>query len=758
MKPGNSKPPINEYYPELVRLLLNCGESEVPKVLVVGDDEIYDKSHFPDETSFRAVSLQTWFLLGMNLIDKVQEPLEPARYLTSLVTELAGTSHLCVLAGILNTCYALSLAEAKGMRNSGILAPLEILFSHLPNGAKMLMPVPIRFLKAPDSRNLRNRLLQNHRSIIIQHSHDQAGSQFGMGAIHESNRMVTLLIHKTPGPTTFFRIDDDRPGTVNSLGESLKELLDDATRKSRHGFTVKGPLVPHLPPLIEYYDENVRNPEGLPKLSDFGEVILGGKGADPTLKRGVMCVNSGCVTEELVIDMRRATVASGIGPTQRFKAGDICLQSRTDLDGNLQFVQIEEWHHNMGFDFSLLVIRLKLGQPETRRKVIQSYLRSPSAAKFLFSDGSSSDQEIDPLLLADIPIPTSIEVEVVFTEIDQARGDFENWAFDASVATDSLLLEEKTYGLRQQYLRIGKDLRLMHKVAKRSLELDYRIIKSYPRPLSFVWAEYKASLRENTQAPYESMAKVRKAAETLVAFLALVAASHLRYAGGDAFTGYRLSRKSGGKMGFDFGTWVAILENSISGFSKLRASDPTVPEWTSFKGDEDWKQALRQLMGIRNDDAHLRIPHADLVQLVIQAEVHLKTLFEKADFLTDYSLRIADVVKWDSYSEVNEVEYREIHGAIVYSVSSSEIVPGIQLESGSLYLVNRLGKPRWHLLRPFLLLRKCGTYKLESVFHLDSIDRSTEGNFLLKSFEFNTTETTSALNGVFDKTGLIGEA
>lgn len=341
----------------------------------------------------------------------------------------------------------------------------------------------------------------------------------------------------------------------------------------------------------------------------------------------------------------------------------------------------------------------------------------------------------------------------MFSELDHAREDFENWSLQARDAAGELLLEEDIHGIRDRILRIGKNLRDMRTAAKRTLDLDYQIIHHFPRPLSFVWAEYKASLREYANAPYESMAKIRKAAETLVAFIALVAASHARHIGHDAFKGWALS--DDGRSGFDFGKWVAILGSAVSAFCKSKQMDSTLPEWSAFGNDDAWNQSLNHLRNIRNDDAHLRIPQAELLQMVIGANQHLSILFEKARFLSDYSLRVADVVHWDSDTNISTVYYRELHGATVYSSSSKDSVPDDHLESGKLYLVNCLGKKRWHRVYPFVIFRQDESCKLDSVFHLDSTDRFTKGNFVLRSFEFNTTSSTSDLNKSFESAGMI---
>lgn len=755
LPPSKPMPSIQQYYPELIRLLLGCGEGQVPEVFVV-NDEAFDKEElFPDNSDFHHVSFGQWVDLGRNISLEADEKMEQENGLNELKNQLHSANHVCLFLQALSSMYNIGRTKTFNLRRELFLNPLKQIFSLLQPGSKLLIPVPIRFLKAEDCEEIMRMILPEGRLIVIEHDHADAAVPIDMDGPYDHNRFATLIIEKAPGPTTLVRIDENRADTIEAFKARMNSILKNPDSKTPHSITLQGLEALRYPPLLRYHDEGIRNPDDLPKLSTFAEVIRGDETVKPDENGGTLCVNAECVTPELLIASKNAVRCATTASTQRFQRGDVCLRSQTNTEGELELVGVSDAHVGLCFDSSFLVVRLKIGQPETRRNLLRVYIGSRAAAKFLFPDGTSSVQDIAPKFLEDLPVPTSEEVEIVFAEIDQARQDFENWSDEAGRAVDDLLLEEETHGIRDRVLQIGKSLREMHIAAKRTQDLDYRIIHQYPRPLSFVWADYRASLRENAKAPYECIAKVRKAAETLISYLALLAASQSHSQGGDPFKGWRVSHGKEGKKGLDFGSWAEVLKNSCLAMAKSTHLSQMIPEFSSMMADKEWEESLTHLFILRNDDAHLRIPHVELLGRVREAENHLRQLFEKAGFLTDYSLRVADFVKWDSHSKVSEVEFREIHGATVYSASSTEKVPGLCIESGSLYLVNRLGVAQWHLLSPFFLFERDESYKLESVFHLDGIDRGNPGKYVLKSFEFNSTRSTAGCNDLFEITGMI---
>lgn len=761
---------INDYYPELVQFLMDGETMSQPKVYIVNNSEEQHglklsesdpdwtpslKSFFCNGIEVKYIPNDSWMLLGIENpnSDAISEKWDERQ---DIIKDFSISKSTCLVIPILNLIHRFGRNQTEDLRLACFWRPVNKLLSLMVQDAKLLIPVPIRFLKATESSVLRHELFMDHRALIIEHNHPYSGIRFGLDCDYERDRVATIVLWKIPGAKTFFRIQQEDANDFNSVKKRLRVLLKNSDKTVKGGFSIVNGLVAHYPTLQDYYDPTIigKKPEDFPKLSDFSKIFQGDILKDEESGSDLSFLTRDCITVEQVIDMTKSLTVRSARQRTLLKSGDLCLIAQTDAKGNLLVAPATGLRGKMTFDSSLILIRFNQGEPDERKEFVLSFLRSPAAARFMYPDGIFPDHDIDPALLGELPIPLNEEVEAVHAEIHKAKADFENWAIEAQSAINSLLVEDETSGIRERILMAGKECRRMHQAAKRTQILDYRIITQYPRPLSFVWSEYKASIRDNRDACFESMAKIKKAGETLVAFIALIAASHVRHLGGDAFSGCRLSKSKNGKKSFDFGTWESILANAFAGISG-KPTDHTIPDWTSLSKDEDWKKAVNKLRDIRNADAHLRIPHADLVNQVQEAETHLEILFERVGFLTNFSFRVADTVRLDSLAKISTVEFREIHGASVYNVSETARVESDLVESGSLYLVNRIGKPRWHLLRPLLQLRKCHQYKIDSVFILDSVCGDKPNDLVLRSFEFNSTQSTSENNEVFKKAGMF---
>jgi len=737
---------IADYYPSLVELLLNTDESRPAKLFIVGDptsqgpdddqdcdgenDDVVDYAKFfPKYFEVDSVGEDDWLRMGSDPVDQ-QVP-------------LSDTRRSCWVIPIMNVVYA--LPEGQQIREGAFWKPLEKIISSLPRGGKILMPVPFRFLCAPDEKDKRKQFFGNRRSVIIEHDHTLSANQFRMGGIHDRNRMATICLWAEEGPKTFFRIQTADLKDYNGVEEELRALLAEGKKSVKRGFTYDKPLFDCYPIQFEYYSpaavgarDKARKSGENAVLSSVADILRGEKRETCPTALGVSCMDESCITADLVVDLSRAKKVSKANSDDDLQAGDLCLSFTATAGGMLKFAEFPKGNSRTTFDSSVFVIRFKNTIDELERNFIQAYLRSPLALAGLFPNGALRAQEIDLEHLGQWEVPKfEGNYRQAYEQVSKAKEKFQDWMAEADAALNSIMIEDNARVLRTRIFEEGNNSLLRFQAGSQVHIPDHRILNNYPRPLSFVWAEYKASIREEHDSYYEVMAKIKKAGETLISFTALVAASCCHACGYDAFTGNRLSMN---KKGFDFGTWYTILQNAIGPQANNAANNShLMPELFSLKADENFNEAVKSIKELRDEDAHLRIPQTDLEKRVDAAKAHLEVLFESVRFLSAYSFRVVDQTRCDTLREIRKITYRELHGCALYSTSRRvQLESCTDIEEGSLYLVNKRGKERWHLLRPFLLLEKCPSHKLESFFHLDSWNRNSPSWVTLRSFEFSS--------------------
>jgi len=737
---------IADYYPSLVELLLNTSESSPSKLFIVGnptshgsdddpdcevenDDVVDYAKFFPKYFEVDSVGEDDWLRMGSDRVDQ-QVP-------------LSDTRRSCWVIPIMNAVYA--LPEGQQIREGAIWKPLEKIISSLPADGKILMPVPFRFLCAPDEKDKRKLFFGKRRSVIIEHDHTLSANQLRMGGIHDKNRMATICLWAEEGPKTFFRIQTADLKDYNGVEKELRALLSEGKTSVKRGFTYDKPLFDCYPIQFEYYSpaavgarDKARKSGENAVLSAVADILRGEKRETCPAALGVSCLDESCITDDLVVDLSRAKNVSKAKSDYDLQDGDLCLSFTATARGMLKFAKFSKGNSRTTFDSSMFVIRFKNTIDELERNIIQAYLRSPLALASLFPKGSLPEQEIGLEHLRQWEIPKFDEkFRQFYKQISNAKETFQDWMTEADAALNSIMIEDNARVLRTRIFEEGDNSFLRFQAGSQVHKPDHRILNHYPRPLSFVWAEYKASIREEHDSYYEVMAKIKKAGETLISFTALVAASCCHACGYDAFTGNRLSMN---KKGFDFGTWYTILQNAIGPQAwKAANNSHLMPEIFALKADENFNEAVKFIKELRDEDAHLRIPQTDLEKRADAAKAHLEVLFESVRFLSAYSFRVVDQTRCDMLREIRTITYRELHGCALYSTSRRvQLESCADIETGSLYLVNKRGKERWHLMRPYLLLEKCSNHKLESFFHLDSWDRNSPSCVTLRSYEFSS--------------------
>lgn len=760
---------IDDYYPELVRNLLECAEDENPLVILV-DKKHYDPREdedpddcpphvsvmFPENSRIQELEQNAWFELGIDQSSEFGINFEKRKVVSMFEDEPA----ICLVLPLLNILAGLGENKTRDFNDWVFWNPVRALLDVMPDGGRLLIPVPIRLLRLPGLSPRRIDLFKNHRAFILEHQDPYCAIRFRMEGAHDPHRMATIVIWKEPGPIIFYRLK--QPDLKDFL-KRLPILRKGVAKQVTDGFVYDGNLSPRRPMLYEAYRPDQQPGEsGGRLLSELAEIIRG-----PSLTRsmngGRKCFCADCITSELIPDygkLSRVENAQDADSMVKLQDGDLVLKKQTDGAGRLSIVFLESPPANTAFDDSVMVIRFKPKVPQATRGLAVDILRSPAAARVLFPEGIQPLHDLDPEWVKSMRLPLDEDVVADYLRILDIRQGFSSWTERAEQLLQGLLWEDTSESIRKRIQQGDKELRLIYETGESVGDPDHLIVRYYPRPLSYVWGEYRASIRSDRNVYYERIAKAKKAGEALVAFLALVGASYAHGHGHNILGGSRLSRN--GKKpnkGFDLGKWISALDAACNKLKGISSSDPTMPNFGVFLNDKVWNNAVSHLRDFRNDDSHLRLSNPSLADIAKQIEFQLKIMYQKVEFLTNWSLRIVDLVKPDPRLDVSTVYYRELHGTMIHNETHSCAVAGQSIGPGFLYLVNKFGKQKWHLLDPFLKFMECPDHRFESIFHLDSLPENMKNPdaVVLRSFEFNSTRTTNEFNCLFIQCGMLND-
>ena len=198
-------------------------------------------------------------------------------------------------------------------------------------------------------------------------------------------------------------------------------------------------------------------------------------------------------------------------------------------------------------------------------------------------------------------------------------------------------------------------------------------------------------------------------------------------------------RLSGRKSGTNFGDWLAILQelNEGKAFRSLKEAMPFT-EVAEVHADKAWSAAIAKLKTWRDDDCHGRISTTNVPETLLSgAEAALEEVYRATEFLTDYRLIFITETRFDSIRKINRFHYRDLTGDNSLTQRREDQADRADLESQSLYLMDRQGQ--LHLFRPLLHYLECPECHLMSTFHLDTFDAAESGDIVgLKSFETNS--------------------
>jgi len=405
----------------------------------------------------------------------------------------------------------------------------------------------------------------------------------------------------------------------------------------------------------------------------------------------------------------------------------------------------------------VLILRPKFDASVEDLELLLAYLRSSYFMKIFggqFSTlkaGSSVTLRITRSSLAELPVPIADStIRTAFQNLREASMQYEKWQQECNDSINALFNTMDIKESRMDLLSAGRLTRQRHMAAKKVDDFFHRVRTQYPHPIAYRWR-----IVETQNPDLEGYNEVLDCAEVLICYLACMALLMSRATGTEI--GYlkdMLSKLSKGNHGTSMGEWFAILKETkeSKAMRKLPDSTPFV-ELTQFLQSEI-EEASRALMAMRNENAHRKGPKGKtpIFDHFEKAKALLTTVIKASEFIAEYRLIYIEDTQRDSLSGVTKYQYRLMmgdHPLVPIESADSEIV---ELEKGSLYLVDRTGE--LHLMRPFLVRQECETCGNWSTFYLDKYLRD-EGACQLLSMEHNHTMKNSDIVPAFHSIGML---
>jgi hypothetical protein len=376
---------------------------------------------------------------------------------------------------------------------------------------------------------------------------------------------------------------------------------------------------------------------------------------------------------------------------------------------------------------NVLVLRPLESVPTEVIDFAVAYLRS-SAATQLHSAYNSTfhlGREIGALT---VPIPDE-EILAALRNLREAQNNFLEWADEAGRVIDSIFDYPSVKEARPKIIEAGRFVRWRNREAANLDDPDFVVRRAFPYPIAHRWRVMEASLSGGP--PGSGYTSILDTAESVLTFLAQVVLVLARAAGIEVRAVEAIQRKLGGGSGPGMGDWAAVLQETSGKHFAVGVTQSGLANIIGMFRTADVEAARVRLSNRRNDEAHnRRVEPADLAEAIDSALTDLRILTLAAAFLVDMPLRHVTAATWDSFASVATVTYREMIGDHWVVKSETDQVSANDIETDSLYILDPDGK--WHLLRPFVVVRHCPQCRTISTFHVDAC---INGTVRLKSIE-----------------------
>lgn len=427
------------------------------------------------------------------------------------------------------------------------------------------------------------------------------------------------------------------------------------------------------------------------------------------------------------------------GATWLLQSNDLCIGSIGKSGSRLKVFTYKGAPGRVAVNQTVVIIRLDENLGPMQKHLVKEYLGSSFVADLIDSyySGSMLDaRRISPHDLGSLKVPIAdSDLQNAIEDLVRAKDAFTDWIAEVDSAIGNILaFSDAAKEARLLLMSSGKIARQRFQAATYVSDLSYRVSNLYPFPVSYLWRYCQVSANSN----YEQLRAVLRAAEGLTCFLATICLvisrnTQIPIAHVDEIS-KRLADK---RRGTTFGDWFHIVETILTAKSfKQFSGYLPFKEILALASDEQWHEATKNLMRIRQDDSHQRLnPENVGEQLLADAFHALERIYRSTDFLTDYKLGFITDVFPDTISGDTRFIYKDLTGDSQLPRTDEENLKRIDIEKNSLYL--RDGEKNWFLVRPYLHYLRCPECHQMSTFYLDKLS-TKEGCVMIKSFERNS--------------------
>lgn len=418
---------------------------------------------------------------------------------------------------------------------------------------------------------------------------------------------------------------------------------------------------------------------------------------------------------------------------RQLKPGDILLPRifRASDSGGLPAVEVTHSDLPGAAGHMVLTLRAKVPLTDPQRIVILGFLRSRLARELA---AAAADGSIHPpaSVFRELHLPQPDEaLSTALEDLAQAAALFEGWRAKAQALLETAFTDDSPSVIRARIVNSGRDTRLRSDAAAQLDDVGYTFRTRFPYPVAYRWREVEAAVSARSFKPaYEA---ILAAAEVLLCYAANVGLA-LAHEMGIHLGAVKMihERLTSGGAGLGFGDWTSVL-NEIRDSKAARNAPEGNPiaDFRPFLGNQDAEAARQRLKERRDDESHLRRTESlDLPAAVNTALDDLTTLYQAASFLSDLPLMHVTSARWDKFSKLVTVRYRELMGDHPVVPTRTIAYDEPDIEEDSMYVMD--GQRRLRLLRPFISGRACPKCRNWSTFHIDG---SINGKVAYKSLE-----------------------
>ena len=644
---------------------------------------------------------------------------------------------------------------------------LKVALEFLPGGSRMAVILPSGgFPSSIRGTSLREEVVSKATvRYVITHNHDW--TELGL-QLHPKFKMTILILDKIPAleePIRFFKIPPmNQVEDVQEIVENFRHLTHKGGGTTDYGYVHREPIEPGEPYLYDRY-----HPDLLQKQQDmsyFGEVrpleeivtlvkglhivtdvhlLLPGDSSE-----GVPVLESRDIRHDGSLSTEDTRYRSNAPAEWYLQPGDICLRATLGEGKRVPVAEIKDGTALVASQ-NVIVLRPNPDVSQEDRELLLAYLRSDTAMAILRAYGVQLHLNFATLQNLPVPVPDE-DLSLALRSLNEAAQRFDAWKEEAEQARSSLFKFTSAKDARLHLLTQGRRSRQRREAAALVDDFNHRVRTRYPHPIAYRWRTVEA-----THANLERYTQVLECAEIAVSYFAMMAILLARNVEGAEimWLGEMAKRLCDTQpRGTNLGDWVAILQE-VRDSKKFRH----IPEGTPFYellhllDEEEVDESLRRLCDERNRQAHGKGPKGSSVTAHFEeAAKDLEVLLRAAEFVSEYPLRYIEQTSWDSFTAINAYTYRDLVGDHPLVPLASAQSDDINLEAGSLYLVDRRGK--MHLLRPLLTRQDCPICGSRSTFLLDTYDPKADVCYL-KSLEHGHTFPQAGISYAFRYVGLL---